>query len=256
MASRGNVGPTVVHEGEESEYESFFTYTSGRWLYASRIQLSSYNRYNEKQRLAERYLRFDVTQLTKAAVDCTGHGPCNSIVKLAEGGANKVFLITMEDGFEVIAKLPTPIAGPTHYLTASEVATMDFLRTELSLPIPHIYGWNSSTSLETNLVGAEYIIMEKVKGVELSHCWQSLSKKEMLTVIKQLCGYENKLFTTTFKQIGGIYYSNSLSPQERGCTLKDSRWCIGPTPESSFWHGERKHLQLYRGPCTSISHRR
>jgi hypothetical protein len=255
MASKGKVGSTVVNEGEESEYESFFRYTSGRWLYASRVELSTYNRYNEKQRSAERYLRFNVAQLITAAVDCTGHGPCTSIVKMAEGGASKVFLITMEDGFEVIAKLPTPIAGPAHYLTASEVATMDFLRTELSLPIPHIYGWNSSTSLEKNPVGAEYIIMEKVKGIELSRCWPSLSKKEMLTVIKQLCEYENKLFTTTFEQIGGIYYTHGLSLQERGCTLKDSRWCLGPTPESPFWHGERHHLQLNRGPCTTISHR-
>jgi hypothetical protein len=168
------------------------------------------------------------------------------MVKLAEGGASKVFLLTMEDGFEVIAKLPTPIAGPPHYLTASEVATMDFLRTESSLPIPHIYGWNSSSK---NPVGAEYIIMDKVEGVELSRCWPSLSMKEMFTVIKQLCEYENKVFTTVFEQIGGIYYTHSLSPHERGRTLKD-RWCMGPTPESSFWHGERQHLHLDRGPCT------
>jgi hypothetical protein len=70
----------------------------------------------------------------------------------------------MEDGFEVIAKLPTPIAGPAHYLTASEVATMDFLRAELSLPIPHIYGWNSSVSLDLNPVGAEYSSWRKSKG--------------------------------------------------------------------------------------------
>jgi hypothetical protein len=118
-------------------------------------------------------------------------------------------------GIEVIAKLPTPIAGPAHYLTASEVATMDFLRSELSLCIPRIYGWNSSVSLDLNPVGAEYIIMEKIKGVELSQCWPSLSKKEMFTVIKQLCEYESKLFTTPMTQIGGLYYADSLSPEEQ-----------------------------------------
>jgi hypothetical protein len=79
--------------GGESDLDSFFSYTSGRWLYTSHVQLPTDNRYNERQRLAERYLRFDVAQLTKAAVNSTGHGPCTSIVKMAEGGASKVFLI-------------------------------------------------------------------------------------------------------------------------------------------------------------------
>jgi hypothetical protein len=91
--------------------------------------------------------------------------------------------------------------------------------------------------------------MEKIKGVELRQCWPSLSKQEMFTVIKQLCEYESKLFTTTFAQIGGLYYTDSLLPQKRGSTLKN-RWCIGPIPKSSFWHGGRQHLQLDRGPCT------
>lgn len=197
-------------------------------------------------------MRFNVAELTQAAVASTGHGPSTSITKLAEGGSSKVFLITMEDGFEVIAKVPTPIAGPRHYLTASEVATMDFLRSEVGLPIPRVYGWNSSAAVEENPVGAEYVIMEKVQGVELSRCWRGLTKKERLAVIRRICEYENKLFTTPFEQIGGLYYPSSLSPEERGCTIKDSRWCFGPSPSSTFWHGERQQLQLDRGPCTTL----
>jgi hypothetical protein len=140
--------------------------------------------YNERRRLTERYLRFNVDELKRVAAECTGHVNCTSIIKLAEGGVSKVFLLTMEDGFEVVAKLPTPIAGSSHYLTSSEVATMEFLRQELSFPIPHIYGWNSSSSLKTNPVGVEYIIMERVQGVELNRCWKTLSRKEMLTIIK------------------------------------------------------------------------
>ncbi|KAL2836121.1 hypothetical protein BJX68DRAFT_260014 [Aspergillus pseudodeflectus] len=37
---------------------------------------------------------------------------------------------------EVIARIPTPIAGLPHYTAASEVATMDFLRVVLKLPMP------------------------------------------------------------------------------------------------------------------------
>lgn len=34
----------------------------------------------------------------------------------------------MNDGNEVIAKVPNPNAGRPHFTTASEVATMDFVR--------------------------------------------------------------------------------------------------------------------------------
>ena len=36
-------------------------------------------------------------------------------------------LLTMEDGTEVVAKVPNPNAGQPHFTTASEVATMDFV---------------------------------------------------------------------------------------------------------------------------------
>lgn len=51
-----------------------------------------------------------------------------SIAKLAEGGFNKVFLLTMDDGQEVIARIPALVAGPPHHTAASEVTTMDFLQ--------------------------------------------------------------------------------------------------------------------------------
>lgn len=49
-------------------------------------------------------------------------------MKFQEGEYNKVFLLRMDNGHEAIAKLPNPNAGPPHYTTASEVATVDFVR--------------------------------------------------------------------------------------------------------------------------------
>lgn len=40
---------------------------------------------------------------------------------------NKAFLLTMNDGTQVVAKLPNPNAGAPHFTTASEVATMEFV---------------------------------------------------------------------------------------------------------------------------------
>lgn len=48
-------------------------------------------------------------------------------MKFREGEHNKVFLLVLDNGAEVVAKIPNPNAGPPHYTTASEVATMDFV---------------------------------------------------------------------------------------------------------------------------------
>lgn len=36
--------------------------------------------------------------------------------------------MTMDNGVQIVAKIPNPNAGPAFYTTASEVATRDFVR--------------------------------------------------------------------------------------------------------------------------------
>ena len=67
-------------------------------------------------------------ELTRIAAIKVGSKSCVQIKKLSEGQHNKAFLLTMNDGREVIARLPNPNAGRPHFTTASEVASMDFVR--------------------------------------------------------------------------------------------------------------------------------
>lgn len=48
-------------------------------------------------------------------------------MKFREGQYNKVFQLVMDNGAEVVAKIPNPNCGPAYYTTASEVATVDFV---------------------------------------------------------------------------------------------------------------------------------
>lgn len=52
-------------------------------------------------------------------------------MKFREGQYNKVFQLVMDNGAEVVAKVPNPNAGPAYYTTASEVATMDFVSSSI-----------------------------------------------------------------------------------------------------------------------------
>jgi len=81
---------------------------------------------NEKQQLAQRYVKFDVDKLCQRAASLFGPSTVCSRIDKIEGSFNKALLLTMEDGREVVAKIPCPNAGPPYYTTASEVATLEF----------------------------------------------------------------------------------------------------------------------------------
>lgn len=70
--------------------------------------------------------------------------------KLAEGGFNRVFVLTMEDGFEVIAKTPYPLTVPKRLTTESEVATLDFLRSN-GIPAPECIPIPRVTTIQLEL---------------------------------------------------------------------------------------------------------
>ena len=223
------------------------------WTMALLIWFTSFN---EKERMTEHYVRFNVPELMRTAARAVGRDRCVNITKLAEGGFNKVFLLTMNDGYEVIARIPTSIAGPAHYTTASEVATMDFLRTRLDIPAPKVFAWASRVG-SNNPVGVEYIIMEKMQGDSLASRWLSLSTKELAEVIKQIVDIEARLFSAHFSEYGGLYYNNDLEEEVRENKLNKSddldfpgdQFGIGPIANRSFWTEERNQMAIDRGPC-------
>lgn len=136
--------------------------------------------FNEADRLGERYVKFRPAELQRIAGEAVQQDYCPDMSKLAEGGFNKVFLLRAKNGREVIARIPTPVAGPPHYTTASEVATMEFLRTILKLPVPEILAYSTSSD---NPVGAEYILIERVEGDSLSLRWLSLTSDEVKDIM-------------------------------------------------------------------------
>ena len=219
-----------------------FSYTSGRYLY------------NEKLRLAERYVELSVEALQKVAAQSVTRDRVVDIRKLAEGGFNRVLLLTMEDGLEVIVKIPFSISVPRRLATESEVATLDFLRSK-GIAVPQVYAWSSHAE---NDVGCEYIVMEKAAGKPLKENWFDLTYKEQIRLATSYVDIERKLFSIPFGSYGSIYYKDSL-PQNLQANLyatrvedvdRDAdRFCIGPVADYMFWRGKRAQLAINRGPC-------
>ncbi|KAE8350091.1 kinase-like domain-containing protein [Aspergillus coremiiformis] len=215
-----------------------FSYTSGRYLF------------NEAQRLRERHVEFDLAALLQEAekIFSPHHGRAASMVKLAEGGFNRVFLLTMQDGFEAIVKIPYHIAGPKHFATASEAATLQYLLSK-GVPVPRVYGYSG----RSNPAGVEYLIMEKAQGVGLQTRWESMSKRERHALATSFVEIEKKFFDIPFASIGSLYFKTDVPVELQGALYSQSEedsetFCIGPTADHSFWDGERAELSLNRGP--------
>ncbi|KJA25351.1 hypothetical protein HYPSUDRAFT_64929 [Hypholoma sublateritium FD-334 SS-4] len=213
-----------------------FNYSSGRWLV------------NNDLRLAERRREFDVDELCRLAAQSVGRSSrdINTFVKLAEGGFNRTFLITMHDGFEMVARIPYPVTGPKFYAIASEVATMRFLRFS-GLPVPEVYDYSPSSD---NAAKTEYIFMEFMRGAKLSDVWPELEEGDIVSVLRQLVQLESRLMSIPFPAGGSLYYTSDLEKVagRTGIPLSDERFCVGPDARLHMWYGRRSELDVDRGP--------
>jgi len=178
-------GSRAMPPHPQIDMNPLFCYTSGRWLW------------NEREQLEARYRRFDVASLQQAACQAVGANKCISFKKIGEGNYNKAYRLVMEDGQKIIAKVPHPNAGPRVLTTASEVATMEFARTILNIPVPRVLAWSAT---DQNPVQAEYIIMEEASGSQLHEVWQDLSLRRKSDIIREFVDVERKLLSVSFKK--------------------------------------------------------
>lgn len=157
----------------------------------------------------------------------------------------------MRNNFQFVARIPYSITEPKRLVVASEVATMDFLRSH-GLPIPKVYDYSATSE---NAAGTEYIFMELVHGKCLGDVWFDLSEKAMHTIIAKLVDLESRLFNITFPANGSLYYSKDLPVKSNHVevpptsSITSGRFCIGPDTTLGLWYGRRQNAGVDRGPC-------
>ncbi|KAG1763962.1 hypothetical protein EDD22DRAFT_473558 [Suillus occidentalis] len=186
---------------------------------------------------------FNLAEL-QSVVDLYFFTSCK-LEKLAEGGYHKVL-----DGspLDAVVRVASP-AFPKDKLE-SEVATCKMIAAFTNIPVPRIYAWNSDAS---NPVGAEYMILDKVKGTPASHNWEDLSEEVKKTVVSQVARYFLEIFSLRFESAGSLYLS-PLSPQ----------FLVGPIISTPFYRAVdgvvrvpdapiSKNVNPNRGPFSTIT---
>ncbi|KAJ5367319.1 hypothetical protein N7541_001260 [Penicillium brevicompactum] len=204
---------SITSRGNPISKEELFKYTNGQFLS------------DEDRQLSKRYIRFDVDRLCDVIASIPGAGATQvSKIEKMEGGFSKALLVTTADGSEYIVKIPCPNAGRPMYCTASEVAVL---------------AWSASS---TNPVGAEYIVMERVPGVQIFKKWGEMGESNRLSIIKRLTQWERELAGIRFPAFGSLYHKSSLhgSLGEHDLISLDQSvdpeglFCIGPSCDSAW----------------------
>ncbi|PKY06081.1 hypothetical protein P168DRAFT_296345 [Aspergillus campestris IBT 28561] len=189
-------------------------YTSGRWLR------------RDRQEIASRYIPFDFDALCQKVVGlCPGAGAISACRKL-EGGFNRVFIFTLDNGKKIVARLPFRLAGPARLTTLSEVATIRYLQEKTRIPIPEILDWSHDSNDINNTVGSEYIIMEHANGVPLHDKWPTMAGDQQVRCINAIYQTMKEMVDLEFPAFGSIYFDDALDYAVKQ-SLGDGI-CIGP----------------------------
>jgi hypothetical protein len=122
------------------------------------------------------------------------------------------------------------------------------VRNACGIQAPQVYAWNAHASGEGNV--AEYIIMEKAKGVLLSSKWPSMNAKEKYRLTENIIAIESNLVSKKFNGIGSLYYELSLhNSKELLHNTVAPGFVIGPTTDRRFLQDGRGKINSDKGPC-------
>lgn len=91
-------------------------YTNGRWLRADTAQRDA------------RRVKFDFPALCQKAISSTPGATGILDCSKEEGNFNSAFIMRLDNGTKVVARVPFSAAGPPRLVTNSEVATMAYRR--------------------------------------------------------------------------------------------------------------------------------
>jgi len=87
---------------------------------------------------------------------------------------------------------------------------MEYARTVLGLPVPKVLDW--SAQADGTDVGVEYILMEKIEGVELRRRYKNL-RSEGVELLNQVKWHGACVRVSSIFSNGSLYYKEDVEPK-------------------------------------------
>ncbi|GLA92942.1 hypothetical protein AtubIFM57143_009921 [Aspergillus tubingensis] len=220
-------------------------YTSGHWLR------------NDEEERASRYIQFDFDALCRKVLTLSPGARTITRCQKLEGGFNRVFIFELDNDKRVVARLPFSLAGPAQLTTSSEIATIEYLQANTTVPIPKILDWSNDATSIDNPIGSEYIIMEHATGVQLHKKWHEMDGKKRIKCIDAIYRKLKEVVDLQFPCFGSLYSIHSpVSPDNK--RVLDGEFCIGPHCGTRYWNcdvgrGQASHdTKPNRGPWNDL----
>ena len=129
------------------------------------------------------------------------------------------------------------------------------MRNIMKSPAPRVLAWDSS---DKNAVKAEYIIMEKARGVQLGTVWPTIDSDQKVQVIRAVARHQRAWSKISFSCIGSLYYKKDLPTTKLAGPVffdgsdkpaTDSEFAIGPVMGREWMDFGRANIDCDRGPC-------
>ena len=128
------------------------------------------------------------------------------------------------------------------YKTASEVATLSYIREHTSIPVPRVI---ASSSTAENELGCEWILMERLPGVALTDVWGGMDLETKSRETKAIGGFLRQLrdIRRPFPAIGNLYFRKDIDASNGAVSVvptEDERYVLGPIVTPYMFAGGRK----------------
>ncbi|KAI0200869.1 kinase-like domain-containing protein [Astrocystis sublimbata] len=188
-----------------------------------------------------RYLKtMAINSRRNHAPDLPSHIVCDvDLIRFTSGFNNVVLELAFSDNVYWVARIPyRDFDNSDETSMLSEIATMKILQQQTNIPIPRVYGFETSTH---NPFGYPYMFMEYLKGRTLpGGLAKTVPHHYHTRVAKQLANVFAELQNLTFTRIGRLWCGeNTDQPVE----IMAMAWHSSPGPlETSFeyFYNERQ----------------
>ena len=162
----------------------------------------------------------------------------------AQGGFNKLFSISYPGhSTKYLFRVTLPIVP--YYKVESEVAVLSYLKQKTSIPVARVIAWDSSVATD---LGFEWVLLEKIEGIDLYDIWRNLAWEVKLKIVAALAPIIGQLRDHKFDRIGSLYFKGrehqpdpELLQSESFSTPHLSTDSFTITAESSHDEGSDQH---------------
>ena len=138
-----------------------------------------------------------------------------------QGAFNKLYAFDCSQG-SYMMRVTLPV-DPRNK-TLSETATLKYLSSETSIPVPKVLGYDASTKSD---LGFEWMMMERILANDLRSTWPSMDWAAKVALVKKVVDVMAQLFRLRFPCIGNLFPSQDLQTSTTDDTQHAAEGVVG-----------------------------